>query len=178
MGIITRKICLLGDFAVGKTSLVRRFVDRQFSDEYLSTIGVKLSRKKVTFTNHSDQNVQEIQLMIWDIEGETKFRGIAPNYLQGAKGAIFVADVSRPQTIDSLLNQQRLWLSVNPKAPIAIALNKMDLIETEQRDQLLARVPISDEQVTLLTPTSAKTGDNVDQIFQTLASAIAPSTPL
>jgi small GTP-binding protein len=174
MGIITRKICLLGDFAVGKTSLVRRFVDRQFSDEYLSTIGVKISRKKVTCTGNGDQSVQELQLIIWDIEGETKFRGIAPNYLQGGKGAIFVADVSRPHTIDNLINQQKLWFSVNPKAPIAIALNKMDLMETEHRDQLLARVPISDEQVALLTPTSAKTGDNVDQMFQTLGSAIAP----
>jgi len=178
MGIISRKICLLGDFAVGKTSLVRRFVDRQFSDNYLSTLGVKLSRKKITCTSSCDQNRQELQLIIWDIEGETKFRGIAPNYLQGGKGAIFVADVSRPHTIDNLINHQRLWLSVNPKAPIAIALNKMDLIKTEHRDQILESVPIPKEQVVLLTPTSAKTGDHVDQMFQTLASAIAPRTSL
>lgn len=174
MSIVSRKICLVGDFAVGKTSLVRRFVDRQFSDQYLSTVGVKLSRKKVTFTSKPDQKVQEIQLIIWDIEGETKFRGVAPSYLQGAKGAILVADVSRPYTIENLLNHQKLFFSVNPNARIAIALNKADLITPEEIKKLTETTPVIDANRLLnINHTSAKTGDKVDQIFETLASAIA-----
>jgi GTPase SAR1 family protein len=67
--------------------LIRRFVDRQFSDQYLSTVGVKISRKLVESVN--------LQLLIWDLEGHTKFKGITPSYLQGASGAVVVADVSR-----------------------------------------------------------------------------------
>jgi GTPase SAR1 family protein len=69
---------MVGDFSVGKTSLIRRYLDRQFSDHYLSTIGVKISRKQVNF---SDLNLNQAicQLMIWDIEGRTEFQPIMPS---------------------------------------------------------------------------------------------------
>ncbi len=175
MPIVTRKICLIGDFAVGKTSLVRRFVDREFSDQYLSTVGVKLSRKNITLSSFSvTETPRKIRLIIWDIEGETKFRAITPSYLEGAKGAIFVADVSRPQTIKNLFHHQELFLSINPKAHIAIALNKCDLLPSKQVETLAETTPIFDQNRLLnLNQTSAKTGEKVDQIFETLASRIS-----
>ena len=94
MAMISKKICMVGDFSVGKTSLIRRFVDRQFSDKYLSTVGVKISRKAVELEG-GEGDKKTIQLLIWDIEGQTKFKAIAPSYLQGSKGVIIVADVSR-----------------------------------------------------------------------------------
>ena len=74
MSPISKKICLVGDFGVGKTSLIRRFVDKQFSDKYLSTVGVKISRKLIELSETESQKAEEIQLIIWDIEGSNKFK--------------------------------------------------------------------------------------------------------
>ena len=68
MSTISKKICLIGDYGVGKTSLIRRFVDRQFSDKYLSTVGVKISRKSVEATDSQQQKKLKLQLLIWDLE--------------------------------------------------------------------------------------------------------------
>ncbi|MBE9129542.1 MULTISPECIES: Rab family GTPase [unclassified Coleofasciculus] len=161
--MISKKICLVGDFGVGKTSLIRRFVDRQFSDQYLSTVGVKISRKVVESLN--------VQLLIWDLEGHTKFKAIAPTYLQGSGGAVIVADVTRPETIDQLSERVNLFSSVNPKGSIMIALNKIDLIEEEKLKKLLQQFQLEDwKQALGIYPTSAKTGSSVDEMFERLAA--------
>lgn len=162
MATISKKICMVGDFGVGKTSLIRRFVDRQFSDQYLSTVGVKISRKLVESVN--------LQLLIWDLEGHTKFKGITPSYLQGASGAVVVADVSRLETIERLSEHVQLFSSINPKGAIVVALNKSDLVDEEKLAKLTQLVPVKDcEQVVEIYQTSAKTGAYVDQMFQQLA---------
>jgi small GTP-binding protein len=167
MSVIARKICLIGDFGVGKTSLISRFVDRQFSDQYLSTVGVKISRKMIDLENAGTQTV--LQLLIWDIEGSTKFKAIAPSYLQGAKGAIVVADVTRPETLDHVSEHVERFISLNPQGVFIIALNKSDLIDTDQLDALLKHSQNYQPSVLSIYPTSAKTGSHVDQLFQTLA---------
>jgi small GTP-binding protein len=168
MAIFSQKMCLIGDFGVGKTSLIRRFVDRQFSDEYLSTVGVKISRKAVEFCA-PEQPPKKVQLLIWDLEGHTKFKAIAPSYLQGAKGALVVADVTRPDTVEHLSNHIQLFLSVNPKGSILLALNKIDLVDGTQVAQLseIAQIQQSD-RVFGVYQTSAKTGTEVDRIFNNL----------
>jgi small GTP-binding protein len=170
MSVIARKVCLIGDFGVGKTSLISRFVDRQFSDQYLSTVGVKISRKMIDVEKESA--VQSLQLLVWDIEGSTKFKAIAPSYLQGARGAIVVSDVTRPETIEHLSEHIQSFLSVNPQGAIVIALNKSDLIDTEQLDQLLNHSQTYPPSVLKIYPTSAKSGSNVDELFQTLACGL------
>jgi small GTP-binding protein len=137
--VISQKICLIGDFGVGKTSLIRQFVDRQFSDKYLSTVGVKISRKLVSLDNSvNDSQVEpkQLQLIVWDIEGSTRFKAIAPSYLQGAKGGIIVGDVTRQSSIESLKDHVQLFQSVNPKSSLIIALNKVDLIESNERSSI------------------------------------------
>lgn len=162
MSMISKKICLVGDFGVGKSSLIRRFVDRQFSDQYLSTVGVKISRKFIESVN--------LQLLIWDLEGHTKFKGITPSYLQGASGTVVVADVSRIETIERLSEHIQLFLSVNPKGSIVVALNKSDLIDEEQLAKLTEAVQLKGwERVSGIYQTSAKTGGYVDEIFEKLA---------
>ncbi len=169
MSIISRKICLVGDFSVGKTSLIRQFVDKQFSDEYLSTVGVKMSRKIVPVS----QKAQDIQLIIWDIEGSNKFKGIATSYFQGAKGAVIVGDMTRQETLDHLGGHIQSFLSVNPNSYIVIALNKSDLIEAEYLEKLKKLYLFSDNPCVLATYfTSAKTGINVDEIFQKLSQTL------
>lgn len=153
---------MVGDFGVGKTSLIRRFVDRQFSDQYLSTVGVKISRKLVESVN--------LQLLIWDIEGHTKFKSIAPTHLQGSSGAVIVADVNRIETIERLKEHVQLFLSVNPKGSLIVALNKSDLVDEEKLEQFIKIVQIQNlQQVLGIYKTSAKTGSFVDEIFHKLA---------
>ncbi len=174
--VIAQKICLVGDFSVGKTSLIRQFVDKQFSDQYLTTVGVKISRKLVPLSNQahsSSEFKRQLQLMIWDIEGGTKFKSIAPNYLQGAKGAVIVGDVTRQATIQNLQSHIQLFRSVNPKSVLVIALNKVDLIKHSEQEQLLnylsLKLSITKDIIKL---TSAKTGESVDEIFHNLTHQI------
>jgi small GTP-binding protein len=171
MAMISKKICMIGDFGVGKTSLIRRFVDRQFNDAYLSTVGVKISRKITELTNVKQQEQLKLQLLIWDLEGHTKFKSIAPSYLQGSSGAIIVADVNRIETLERLPEHIQLFLSVNPKSSFVIALNKSDLIDEEKMTKLLEMVQDKEglEAVSAIYQTSAKTGLFVDDIFQKLA---------
>jgi len=175
MSIISQKICTIGDFGVGKTSLIRRFVEREFSDEYLSTVGVKISRKTMDLeTDKPDNSSIKVQFLIWDIEGKTKFKGIAPSYLQGAKGAIIVADLTRKETIFNLQEHIDLFASINPqKTKIILAFNKFDLVEKEKIINVIEDELISKNNKIISTYyTSAKTGENVDKMFYTLAENI------
>ncbi|MGB7441339.1 MAG: Rab family GTPase [Coleofasciculaceae cyanobacterium] len=174
MSILSKKICLVGDFGVGKTSLIRRFVERQFSDQYLSTVGVKISRKTIDLPGETPQETVKLQLMIWDLEGHTKFKSIAPSYLQGASGVIIVADVTRLETVQRVPEHIDLFLSVNPKGSVVIAaFNKSDLLAQEEIAGMkdIERI----EQVLATYQTSAKTGLNVDEIFYKLAYSIVKS---
>lgn len=173
MSTVSKKICLVGDFAVGKTSLIRRFVEHEFSDQYLSTVGVKISRKPINLPVSSEQKIQSLQLMIWDLEGHTKFKAIAPSYLKGASGAIMVADVTRQETIDRLDEHLKLFLSINSQGFIIIAFNKSDLFDDEKIDKLLTTYNFKEQtQVISTYATSAKTGKDVDLIFEKLAYKI------
>jgi small GTP-binding protein len=174
MSIISKKICMVGDFGVGKTSLIRRFIDQQFSDHYLSTIGVKISRKLLPLPS-SDGSARSIQLMIWDVEGKTKFQPIAPSYLEGAAAAIIVADVNRQETIAHINEHIALINAVNKgRASLIIALNKIDTLTDKT-------AVVNDEQFQELNSmsnfvstcfTSAKTGESVGGMFTTIAKRL------
>lgn len=177
MQTLSKKICLVGDYAVGKTSLIRRFVDRQFSDRYLSTIGVKISRKSVLLPGNEyygdPREPITVQLLIWDVEGQTKFQRIASSYVQGASGAIIVADATRPETIGHLCDHAALIRSVSPGSVAILAINKTDLLDEAQlqglrtkTEQLLTDYPHS------IYWTSAKSGQYVDDLFLELSSVI------
>ena len=168
--VISQKVCLVGDFGVGKTSLIRQFVDRQFSDQYLSTVGVKISRKLVSIPD-ATQEIQQLQLIVWDIEGSTRFKAIAPTYLQGAKGAVIIADVTRESSIQNLEDHVQLFRSVCPKSSLIMALNKIDLMEDNERDEIFQEISTKFSSLKIpVYATSAKTGENVDKIFQSLAT--------
>jgi small GTP-binding protein len=171
-----RKICLIGDFGVGKTSLIRRFVDRQFSEHYLSTVGVQISQKDVEVPASDSQASQQLRLMIWDLEGSTKFQGITKEYVKGCHAAILVADVNRPETIDHLAEHLALLSSLEIQdLKVIVAFNKADLMEDSAgKDLLLGSWLPSGEQVLASYLTSAKTGENVEAAFQQLAESLLP----
>jgi small GTP-binding protein len=169
MSILSKKVCLIGDFGVGKTSLIRRYIDRQFSDQYLSTIGVKISQKNIDLTNPNCLD-RKLQLLIWDIEGQTKFQAIARNYLEGAQGAIIVADLNRQDTIDNIPAHIELVTSVNPKGLILmVAINKIDILNKPKAGQTpLFNVLQNDSSIAASHAISSQIGGNADEVHKTL----------
>ncbi|MEH2405348.1 Rab family GTPase [Nostoc sp.] len=172
MSTNSKKVCLFGDFGVGKTSLIRQFVECQFSDEYLSTVGVKISRKSVEVPKQDLYNKQNLQLIIWDIEGSNKFKAVAQNYFQGSKGAVIVGDVTQPETLNHLQEHIQSFLNVNPKSYIVVALNKSDMIAAEYLEKMRQMYQFEQSNVLDTYLTSAKTGKNVDEIFKALANRL------
>ncbi len=155
---------MLGSFAVGKTSLVARYVRSIFSEKYHSTIGVKIDKKAVRI----DENT--INLILWDLYGEDKFQQMQTSYLRGASGYFLVTDGTRASTIDTAISlQDRTKLTIGD-IPFIMLVNKADLKEQwEVNDDILA--PLIDRGWTILE-TSAKTGQNVEEAFQELARRI------
>ncbi|MEP1446641.1 MAG: Rab family GTPase [Paraglaciecola sp.] len=158
--MIQKKICLLGAFSVGKTSLIKRFVESIFSEKYLTTIGVKINKKKLSIAE------QDINLMIWDLEGEDDYTEINTNYLRGSAGYILVADGTRAKTLDSALSIHKMVQDLLGDIPAVLAINKADiedqwLISPESIDNI-------DKNLTVIK-TSAKSGDNVEALFTTLS---------
>jgi small GTP-binding protein len=166
---ISKKVCLLGDFAVGKTSLVRQFVYNRFEEKYLSTIGVHVSRKIVSVPHAP--GIVDLAILLWDIVGNNGFEKLRASYMRGSAGALLVCDLTRPETLASLLSYGDLVRSISPQVRLIMAANKCDLIAEPELviDQIAAaaqrlRVPFY--------LTSAKNGDAVETIFRELASLL------
>ena len=149
--MIRKKILLLGDFSVGKTSLVKRYVDGAFDDKYLTTIGVKISKKIVEIDG------VECELLIWDVEGSTPSKKISLGYYRGASGAIFVTDITRRETLENLQAHKDIFLSENPGAKFVTAYNKVDMLSEIARERIVV------ENDVFLT--SAKNDKNVEKLF-------------
>ena len=163
--MLQKKICMLGGFGVGKTSLVSRFVTSLFSDTYLTTIGVKIDKKTITVDSH------EMNLMLWDIYGQDEFQTVRDSYLRGASGYLLVADGTRHATLDTAAALQQKAESVIGDVPFLLLLNKADLVREWQVDEQ-ALVKLVDRGWSVVK-TSAKTGDGVEGAFTKLASQMA-----
>ena len=168
--VIRKKICLVGDFAVGKTSLVRQYVDREFSDKYLSTVGVKISRKMVELHGSEDTTTVPLELIVWDVEGSNEFNFVTSSYLKGAHGTIVVADITRPETIMNIRPHIDSFFAGSPQGCAVIALNKCDLVDAQRTRSLLQGM--ASDRVLAVRHTSAKTGEGVDALFTLLAESL------
>ena len=167
---IKRKVLLLGDGAVGKTSLIRRFVVDKFSDEYITTIGTKVTKKDIRM--EAPGRATDLTFMIWDVLGQKGYKGIQESSFQGAKGALLVYDVTRPETAESL---QEYWIphlsSVADGIPIVVVGNKVDLANS-RREAQEALDELKEELGVSGFLSSAKTGLNVEAGFLALAKAV------
>ncbi len=160
--MLQKKICMLGSFAVGKTSLVRRYVDSIFSENYVTTIGVKID-KKVISTQHTN-----LALILWDVYGEDNHQSVLPSYLRGMAAYILVIDPSRPATFDSAKKLHSLVLDTLGPKPFILVLNKSDLKSEWEIDDAIFAELSADAVATI--ETSAKTDTGVDEVFATIAS--------
>ena len=166
---VSKKVSLLGDFAVGKTSLIRRYVLDQFSPDYQATLGVNVYKHALAGGPPGEARA-EMNLIIWDIESAEPNPEPFDSYLRGSAGAIVVADLTRPETIESLDRQTRRFLTVQPGRPIVFALNKQDLLGAPPDPG-----PGEDLQKEFGAPllyASAATGAGVESLFETLARSI------
>ena len=165
MKIIQKKICLLGDFSVGKTSLIRRYVEERFDESYLSTIGVHMSRKRLERENHF------LDFFIWDLVGGEDFKKAGQSYLIGAAGALIVCDLTRLDTLPKLANYAEQLHAVSKTAVLIFIGNKADLVDERViSDEAIQETIAPFANSYLLT--SAKSGHNVNSAFHQLANAI------
>ena len=164
MTTLEKKICMMGAPGVGKTSLVRRYVESIFSDKYLSTVGVKIDRKLVTLGDTS------LSLLLWDLQGEERYQWVRMQYLRGASGFLLVVDGTRPKTLEVALGLQENAESRVGQVPFVLILNKADL-KTEWQIEVAAAERLRSAGWIVLE-TSAKNGDNVNEAFEGLGRRI------
>ena len=158
------KICLLGAFAVGKTSLVQKYVKGIFSEKYQTTLGVKIDKKSIEI------NGIQLELILWDLFGEDEFMEVRSSYLRGSAGYILVADGTRAETLDIAIKlKQRVDVEIG-KIPTILLVNKVDLIENWTIDK--AKLSSLEKEGWKVMYTSAKNSSNVEEAFQFLAEQL------
>lgn len=161
MAKFQKKILLVGDFGVGKSSLVERFVYSRFSEEYKSTIGVVISKKEV------EVDGQLVKLLIWDVAGSREIAEVPASYYRGCSGLLYVFDLTRPETWQGLADRLNTVRAMSQTDNILIIANKSDLCSREQIEQILASIDLPVDVVT-----SARDNDNVEQSFYQLTRRI------
>lgn len=162
---LQKKICMLGGFSVGKTSLVRRYVHSVFSEAYLTTVGVKIDKKIIDLPN------QTVNLILWDLAGEDDISPVRMSYLRGAAGYVLVADGTRRSTLDVALSLRKRVEADCGTLPFALLLNKADLLDNWSIDD--AEVARMQEHGWWVRPSSARTGEGVEDAFKDLAIRVA-----
>ncbi len=166
------KICLVGEKAVGKTSLIRRYVLNMFEEQYVTTIGTRVSKKEARVFLPEQDTLVDVDMQIWDIMGEKGFRELLKEaYFYGANGILAVADLTRRKTLDDLDD----WIDgveqIVGKVPLLIAVNKSDLVSGAQYGEKdVEQVARAFECSFLMT--SAKSGENVEEAFRRISQLV------
>jgi small GTP-binding protein len=164
MNASAHKLCMLGDFGVGKTSLVSRFVHSTFSEKYLTTIGVKVDSKEVALAGRAP-----CKLVIWDIAGRSQLDALNMTYLRGASALLLVADGTRERSLHAALNLLMQSRTLLPDAAVVLAVNKLDLVEQWE----VAPAALAELRRTLpVHETSARSGEGVEAMFADMATRL------
>ena len=162
--MLQKKICMLGAFATGKTSLVVQFVHSIFTNKYYTTIGVKIDKKELTI------GTQDVNLVLWDLAGEDEFLQVHMSYLRGSSGYLLVADGTRPATLDTARSLQKRVEAAIGYVPFVLMLNKSDLTAGwEVGEEALANLREKGWDIII---TSARSGLGVEEAFVTLVKKI------
>ena len=161
MSMISKKVILTGSFGVCKTSLFNQFIYQQFSDKYLTTIGVKVNKKDLTIDG------EELSMLLWDIAGEVAQDKVPASYFLGAGGIIYVVDLSRPITFTNMETDIAFLKKLLPDTTIIIVGNKKDLVSAEELAEMAQNLTVKWDFAT-----SAKTNENVDALFLELGKRL------
>jgi small GTP-binding protein len=156
---------MLGDFGVGKTSLVSRFVRSTFSEKYLTTVGVKVDSKEIALPGRAP-----CKLVIWDIAGRSHLDALNMTYLRGASALLLVADGTRERSLHSALNLLMQSRGLLPDAAVVVAVNKIDLVE---QWEVAATALVELRRTLPVFETSARTGEGVEAAFAEIATRLA-----
>lgn len=159
-----KKVCMLGAFAAGKTSLVSRYVRNTFSEKYLTTVGVRIERQSVRAGG------RELDLILWDLHGEDEFQSVRPTYLRGASACVLVVDRTRRATLDTAFRLHEDIRATVGDVPCAYMVNKTDL--EERWTVANSDVDNLRRQGSIVIATSAKTGLGVGDAFEALVRAM------
>ncbi len=171
---IKTKICLVGEAAVGKTSLIRRFVQDEFDDRYITTLGAKVSKREMTFDLPDKGSKLQMDMTVWDIMGEKGFRDLLKEaFFHGAKGVLAVCDLTRYSTLKELDDWVQGVFNVVGEIPVVYAINKIDL-----KDEVM--ILYGDKEIEQAVRafeapffyTSAKTGEQVETAFKRLGTMV------
>lgn len=173
---LVKKICMLGDAAVGKTSLIRRYVHDIFDDSYITTIGTKITRKEMIIRKPRDNISYHLKLMIWDVLGQHSFTNVKTAAYTGAAGAMLVCDTTRKETLEHAKNWAKTLIRTAGEVPVVLLANKSDLPDAAFTDKDIKSV--AKELDAFFTYTSAKTGNNVNKAFIALGEALIESPTL
>lgn len=168
-----KKVLILGDGAVGKTSLIRRFVVDKFDDKYILTIGSKVTAKALKIEMHGEPIY--LKLQIWDILGQKGYKKLYSSTFRGSKGVLLVADITRKETLQNL---EDYWIPTIQKfvgnIPFVILANKSDLGKAAKfKEKELKEFAGKYNAPSYIT--SAKTGENADLAFQVLGKIMIKS---
>ncbi len=158
----SKKVVLLGHFGVGKTSLMRRFVENAFSEDYQVTLGVQIQKKIITLSSS-----KTLSMIIWDLEGNTTIKNTRSSYLLGTSGFIYVFDATRLDTFSEINEELEFLKQQYPNTTIKSIANKVDMVNTASLKDLLDTKQIECDYFT-----SAKTGAMVNEMFEALAKEI------
>ena len=170
MPLHKKKILMLGAFAVGKTSLVSRFVLSEFSEKYHSSMGIKVDKKLVKLGEN------DVDLMLWDLAGEDELNKVNTSYFRGASGYLLVIDGTRHNTFDTALMLRDRVEKDAGKIPYLVVINKIDLAGSDKWQLTPADDATLAAQKLTVFKTSAKTGQGVEDAFLTLARQLVPPT--
>ncbi|MFX1343803.1 MAG: Rab family GTPase [Promethearchaeota archaeon] len=160
------KICLLGEAGVGKTSLVYRFIENKFRENYKQTLGVNLLKKDVNIDEYGGVSAQ-----IWDLGGQESFKSLRKLYLEGANGGLVIFDLTDRKSFDKLSEWIESFKNARGEQPLLLIGNKSDLknrikIKDDEAEQFANNNNME------LNITSAKTGQNVETAFIKLTKRI------
>ncbi|SCU94106.1 LAFA_0F19900g1_1 [Lachancea sp. 'fantastica'] len=167
------KLVLLGEAAVGKSSIVLRFVSNDFAENKEPTIGAAFLTQRVNMGDHT------IKFEIWDTAGQERFASLAPMYYRNAQAALVVYDVTKPQSFIKARHWvKELHEQASKDIVIALVGNKLDMIEAgaERKVAREEAENLAQEENLLFFETSAKTGDNVNEVFLGIGQKIPLKT--
>ncbi len=169
------KILLLGEYRVGKSSMVLRYVEDRFPGDYIATIGANFLVKSVNLLFKGEE--YKCGLQIWDIGGHARSSEVGRIFFQGVTGAILVYDLTRKETLEKIpLWVERLKKS-SPEARLYLVGNKNDLVDERKTTKEEGQKVKDQLNMESFIETSAKTGDHIQETFENMARLLVESLP-